>query len=72
MYGWVKTQTRWWTVIVGLVDANGVMFAFCCGLQLKLTASKYFVDKLNLTYMTLTLFAVALYPISFYLLVRKC
>ena len=70
LYSLVKNQTKWWTIIVGIVETNGVLFGFCCGFQLKCFAALDTLDKFNLIFMNLMLFSIIFYATSFYLLVR--
>ena len=66
----MKNQTKWWTIILGIVEANGVVFGFYCGFQLKCFGAQDGLDKFNLIFMNLMLFSIIFYATSFYLLVR--
>jgi hypothetical protein len=68
-YLFIKYQTKWWTVLVGVIEANGVLLAFSCGLQMDLLAFATVLDKMNIVFMVLVLFVVILYASSFYWLV---
>ena len=52
-----------------MIEANGVMFGFCCGLQIQLFGYKDVIDKVNIVFMPLILFCLIFYASSFYLLV---
>ncbi len=69
LYKFVKRQSKWWSVFVGMIEANGVMFGFCCGLQMQLFGYKDGTDKVNIVFMVLIFFSIIFYASSFYLLV---
>ena len=52
-----------------MIEANGVMFGFCCGLQMQLFGYKDGTDKVNIVFMVLIFFSIIFYASSFYLLV---
>lgn len=69
IYLFVQYQTKWWTLIVGVIEANGILLAFSCGLQMELLAAKDGLDKINTIFMVLMLFTIIIYGSSFYLLI---
>lgn len=54
---------------MGVIEANGILLAFSCGLQMELLAAKDGLDKINTIFMVLMLFAIIIYGSSFYLLI---
>lgn len=63
--------TRWWTLLVGVVEINMIKLSFNCFLQFHLLASFTSKDKINLLLNILCLFLLLLYCLCFYFLIYK-
>ena len=76
-YRFIKTQTRWWTLIVAIIEMNIADLIFVSALQSLSLGSNNFLDKLNSSFMFLVSFIVVFYAFGFYAVIysnekKKC
>ena len=65
-YKYIKMQTRWWTLIVAIIEMNIADLIFASALQSLKLSSSFFQDKLNLSLTYLVFFVAVFYSLSFY------
>lgn len=65
----IKNQSKWWTLVVALMDANMIRITFCCFSQLRLPFFFAFRHKANCILTLIVLQATLLYAFFFYSLI---
>lgn len=68
-YKFIRFQSRWWTLVVAVIEMSIAEVFFGCSLQSLRLQSGCVLDKLNLVAMLSTFFLIILYSLSFYSLV---
>ena len=68
---WLDRNTRWWCFLIVMMESNmtGLSFNFFLQFTQPLTASFYFVNKLNLVSAIIIFFALFTYAFISYLLI---
>ena len=69
LYDFVAGQTKWWTLIVAIMEINAVDLVFAGSVQSLKLSSGSSIDKFNLCVMFLLIFTVLFYAQCFYCLV---
>lgn len=67
----IKTETKWWTFILMVVEANMVDLSFSCAVQLMMSSFFCGLNKINFTLMIFVLFTLLIYSLCFYSLMRQ-
>lgn len=66
IHGYLMASTRWWSLIVAVIETNLVKLAFCCSLQVLVTGYHCYLDIVNMILMVLGWKIVILYSLAFY------
>ena len=69
IYIFIKMQTKWWTLVIAIIEMNRITLVYNSSLQFLLPSFYSFVNKPNFVFSILSLFAVVLYILCFYLLI---
>ena len=64
-------DTKWWTLIVTIVEVNMVNLAFGCAVQFTMPSFFCIKNKINFLSMVIFLFLLFIYSLAFYPLVQK-
>lgn len=71
IYIFIKMQTKWWTLIIAIIEMNIITLVYNSSLQFLLPSFYSFVNKPNFVFSVLSLFAVVFYILCFYLLIYQ-
>ena len=66
-----ESSTRWWSLILAVIETNLIKLSFYCTLQVLITGFESPFDKLNTVAMVLSWMFALFYALSFYPIVYK-
>lgn len=71
LYSFFRNRANWWVLVVMILESNLIRLTFNSFLQLYVSGSYHFGNKVNLILTVFTLFIVFLYSTAFYILLYR-